>query len=384
MPPGYRRPMLQRTPLYDRHVALAAKTADFGGWEMPIEYSGTVAEHTAVREAVGIFDVSHMGKIAIHGPGAAAFVNSVVVNDLDRIGDGQAQYSLLCNDAGGVIDDLLVYKWNDDAVYVVPNAANSATVVQAFSQAAPAGITVDDQQPTHGIVAVQGPQSAAALGDLGFPTDIDYMAFTMCEWHGAPITVCRSGYTGELGYELIAPNAVLADLWEGLLAAVESRGGAAAGLGARDTLRTEMGYPLHGQDISPTITPVEAGLGWAIGWDKDSFPGKDALVAQREAGPGRRLRALRAKERAIPRAHMQVFDAGSTNDDASPDDDDAADAQPIGEVTSGTFSPTLKQGIALALIDPSASVGEEVLVDVRGKRVPFVVAKAPFVPSHVR
>lgn len=336
---------------------------------MPIEYSGTVAEHTAVREAVGVFDVSHMGKVAIFGPGAAQFVNTVLAGDVDRIDDGQAQYSLLCNDDGGVIDDVIVYKFNDDGIYIVPNAANSATVVEILHQAAPDEVTVDDQQLTHGIIAVQGPKSRAALGDLGLPTDMDYMAFTMCEWHGAPVTVCRTGYTGELGFELFAPNAVLVDLWEALLAAAQSHGGGPAGLAARDTLRTEMGYPLHGQDISPSITPVEAGLSWAIGWDKALFRGKDALMRQRESGPTRRLRAIRATQRAIPRAHMAIYDATG---------------QQIGEVTSGTFSPTLKQGIALALIDPSVGVDDEVFVDVRGKKLPFDVVKAPFVPSHVR
>lgn len=369
MLPGYRHPMLSRTPLFDRHAELGAKMADFGGWEMPIEYSGTVAEHTFVRESVGIFDVSHMGKVAIHGPGAAQFVNSLLTNDLNRIGDGQAQYSMLCNDDGGVIDDLIVYKFGEDAVYVVPNAANSATVVAAFQDAAPDGIAIEDQQLTHGIIAVQGPQSMAALGDLGFPTDVDYMSFTMVEWHGAPITVCRSGYTGELGFELIAPNSVLPDLWEAVLASAESRGGGAAGLGARDTLRTEMGYPLHGQDISVSISPVEAGLSWAVGWDKPAFAGKDALMRQRQAGPTRRLRAIKAQQRAIPRSHMAVLDA---------------DGQVIGEVTSGTFSPSLKEGIALALIDSRVGIDDDVLVDVRGKSVRFSVVKAPFVSSHVR
>jgi len=361
--------MLRHTPLFDKHAALGAKMADFGGWDMPIEYEGTVAEHTAVRECVGLFDVSHMGKVAVHGPGAAAFVNSMLANDLDRIDAGQAQYSLLCNAEGGVIDDLIVYKWNDDAVYIVPNAANSATVVAALQQAAPDGIGVDDQQATHGIIAVQGPKSAEVLAHIGLPTDMDYMAFRMATWHEHPVTVCRSGYTGELGFELIAPNEILVQLWDALEADARALGGLPAGLGSRDTLRTEMGYPLHGQDISPSITPVEAGLSWAIGWDKPDFAGRTALLAQRESGPTRRLRAIRAKARAIPRAHMKVLDAAG---------------QEIGEVTSGTFSPTLKEGIALALIDSSVGIDDDVLVDVRGKQIPFQVVKAPFAPSRVR
>lgn len=369
MLPDYGLPMLNRTPLFDRHHALGAKMADFGGWEMPIEYSGTVAEHTAVRESVGIFDVSHMGKVAIHGPGAARFVNSTVANDLDRIGDGQAQYSMLCNDDGGVIDDLIVYKFGDDGVYIVPNAANSSEVVAALRDEAPDGVGVLDQQRTHGIIAVQGPSSPAVLAELGLPGDMDYMSFAMSSWREAPITVCRSGYTGERGYELIAPNDILGELWDALEVAATKAGGCVAGLGARDTLRTEMGYPLHGQDISPTITPLEAGLSWAVGWDKPVFRGREALVRQREEGVQRRLRAIKASERAIPRSHMQVLDESGTA---------------IGEVTSGTFSPTLKQGIALALVDPSVSIDDRVVIDVRGKHVPFVVVKAPFVEAHVR
>lgn len=336
---------------------------------MPIEYSGTVAEHTAVREAVGVFDVSHMGKVAVFGPGAAAFINSVLANDLDRIGAGQAQYSMLCNDQGGVIDDLIVYRWGDDGVYIVPNAANAHTVVAALQDAAPEGITIDDQHETHGIIAVQGPRSAEVLEAVGLPADMDYMAFTQATWNDAPVVVCRSGYTGERGYELIAPNEVLPDLWDQVLGESEKRGGMAAGLGARDTLRTEMGYPLHGQDISPSITPVEAALSWAVGWDKENFHGKDALVRQRGEGPSRRLRALLAQARAIPRSHMVVRDAQGHD---------------IGEVTSGTFSPSLKQGIAMALVDASVNLGEEVIVDVRGRDMAFTVVKPPFVDSHVR
>lgn len=342
---------------------------DFGGWDMPIEYTGTVAEHTAVREAVGIFDVSHMGKVAVFGDGAAAFVNSVLANDLDRIGAGHAQYSMLLNDDGGVIDDLIVYKWNDDGIYIVPNAANAQTVVAALRDAAPEGVTIDDQHETHGIIAVQGPRSADVLNAVGLPADVDYMAFAQMMWHEAPVVVCRSGYTGELGFELIAPNSVLVDVWDELLRSSEGVGGLAAGLGARDTLRTEMGYPLHGQDISPSISPVEAGLTWAVGWGKPEFPGKSALVEQKERGEGRRLRGLRANGRAIPRPHMQVTDA---------------QGRELGEVTSGTFSPTESVGIALALVDSTIQIGDEVLVDIRGRSTPFTVVKPPFVPSHVR
>ena len=362
---------LKQTPLHSRHVAAGAKTADFGGWDMPIEYDGVVAEHTAVRTAVGVFDVSHMGKLAVHGPGATAFLNSVLANDLDRIVDGQAQYSMLCNDAGGVIDDLIVYRWSDDGVFVIPNASNAASVVAALRAAAPTGIVIDDQHLTHGIIAVQGPRSTEVLSALGLPADHDYMSMAMARFADAPVVVCRTGYTGEHGYELVAPNEVLGDLWDAVVAQASAQGGGAAGLGARDTLRTEMGYPLHGQDISPTITPVEALLGWAVGWDKPAFAGRDALVAQRAAGPARRLRGLLALDRGIPRPHMSVHA-------------ESLDGPVIGEVTSGTFSPTLKQGIGLALLDASIAVDDEVVVDVRGRASRFRVVKPPFVEPSTR
>ena len=362
---------LKTTPLHSRHLAAGAKTADFGGWDMPIEYAGVVAEHTAVRTSVGVFDVSHMGKLAVHGPAAVDFLNSLLANDLDRIQDGQAQYSMLCNEAGGVIDDLIVYRWSDDGVFVIPNAANASSVVAVLGAAAPAGITIDDQHLTHGIIAVQGPRSAEVLAALGLPVDHDYMSMAMARFADAPVVVCRTGYTGEHGYELVAPNAVLGDLWDAVVEQAALAGGGPAGLGARDTLRTEMGYPLHGQDISPTITPVEAMIGWAVGWDKPEFAGREALVALRAAGPRRRLRGLLALDRGIPRPHMAVHR-------------DALDGEVIGEVTSGTFSPTLKQGIALALLDVSVAIDDEVVVDVRGRASRFRVVKPPFVQPSTR
>ena len=360
--------MLQRTPLFDRHVALGAKLANFGGWEMPIEYTGTVGEHTAVRESVGIFDVSHMGKMRITGPGAADFVNTLVANDVHRIGDGQAQYSMLCTEDGGIVDDLIVYRFGPDDIFIVPNAANAATVVATFRDAVPAGITIDDQHHALGIIAVQGPRCAEVLTALGLPTDHDYMAMVEATWQGHRVLVCRTGYTGERGFELIAPSESLGALWDALAEQVAAVGGQPAGLGARDTLRTEMGYPLHGQDISIDTSPVEAGLGWAVGWDKPTFRGRDVLVAQKATGPTRRLRGVRMVGRGIPRPHMQVQHNGRV----------------VGETTSGTFSPSLRQGVALAYLPASIPVGEEIQVDVRGSLVDAEVVAPPFVDSHVR
>jgi aminomethyltransferase len=362
---------LLRSPLHDRHVALGAKLADFGGWEMPIEYGGVLSEHTAVRSAVGVFDVSHLGKARVRGAGAADFVNAALSNDLGRIAPGQAQYTLCCDEGtGGVVDDLIAYLFGADHLFLIPNAANAGEVVRRLAAAAPAGITVVDEHRDFGVLAVQGPRSAELLGRLGLPADHDYMSFTVSRWGGDELVVCRTGYTGEHGYELLPPAGRAGELWDALLAEGADLGATPCGLGARDTLRTEMGYPLHGQDLSLMITPVQARSGWAVGWKKPAFWGRDVLVAEREQGPARLLWGLSAEGRGIPRAHLPVL----------------ADGGPVGEVTSGTFSPTLKKGIGLALLSTAAGVGEGSLVevDVRGRPLACRVVKPPFVPSHVR
>jgi len=362
-------PLIQ-SPLHARHLAAGAKLAEFGGWEMPLEYSGVVKEHTAVRTAVGIFDVSHLGKLVVRGDGAEEFVNACLTNDLGRIEKGKAQYTLCCDDAtGGVVDDLIVYLKDDDHLLLVPNAANSAEVLRRLSEAAPAGVTITDHHESHVVLAVQGTRSDEVLEALGLPTGHEYMSFAEAPFGGADVVVCRTGYTGERGYELIAPNEVAGALWDALLDAGDQYGVLPCGLGARDTLRTEMGYPLHGQDISMDITPVQARIGWAIGWKKDAFWGKAKLEAERQAGPRSTLRGLVAQGRGIPRPHMSVR---LTRD------------LPIGEITSGTFSPTLKKGIALALISAQVEDGAEVSVDVRGREEVFVVTKPPFVQPGVR
>ena len=360
-----------RSPLHEEHTALGAKFSEFGGWEMPLEYpSGVLKEHAAVRERVGVFDVSHLGKLVVRGPGARAFINSVMTNDLDRIDAGKAQYTLCCDDTtGGVVDDLIVYLRGDDDLLLVPNAANTAEVKRRLDAAAPDGITIDDEHRSHVVLAVQGTRSDEVLEQLGLPTGHEYMSYAQAPYEGRDIVVCRSGYTGERGYELIAHNEVAVPLWRAILAAGEQYDILPCGLGARDTLRTEMGYPLHGQDISLSTTPNEARLGWAVGWGKPAFWGRDVLLKEKEEGPRRVLRGIVATGRAIPRPGMRVSLT--------------ADVQ-VGEVTSGTFSPTRKLGVGLALlssvVDPAAEVG----VDVRGRREIFQVTNPPFVESSVR
>jgi len=268
---------LRHTPLHEWHVQHGAKTADFGGWDMPIEYSGVVAEHTAVREAVGVFDVSHMGKLHITGADAVAWLNAIVTNDLNRIRSGQAQYSMLLNDGAGVIDDLIIYVLSEDDVWIVPNASNASAVSEVLVKHASAGIAVENLHDSLGIIAVQGPASPAAMSSLGLPVELKYMSAVAATFERSDVIVCRSGYTGETGFEIIAPAALLTDIWEKLIVA----GAIPCGLGARDTLRLEMGYPLHGHELSESISPVEAGLGWAVGWDKPDFIGKSVLAAQK-------------------------------------------------------------------------------------------------------
>jgi glycine cleavage system T protein (aminomethyltransferase) len=357
-------------PLEDRHRELGASFAEFGGWLMPVSYAGTVTEHTATRTTVGLFDVSHLGKALVRGPGAASYVNSALTNDLGRIAPGKAQYTLCCTDSGGVVDDLIAYYACNDEIFLVPNAANTAAVVAALQQRAPAGLTITDEHRSYAVLAVQGPKSAEVISGLGLPTDMDYMGYVDAEFSGVPVRVCRTGYTGEHGYELLPPWDDAPVVFDALVDAVGSAGGELAGLGARDTLRTEMGYPLHGHELSPDISPLQARCGWAIGWKKDTFWGRDALLAEKDAGPKRLLRGLRAVGRGVLRPDLAVLDGDSE----------------VGVTTSGTFSPTLKVGIALALIDTAANIadGQRVTVDVRGRRLDCEVVKPPFVEAKTR
>jgi aminomethyltransferase len=362
---------LQHSPLDERHRLLGAKMADFGGWEMPIEYpgGGVLREHQAVRTAVGVFDVSHLGKATITGIGAAAYVDACLTNALSRIAPGQAQYTLCCDDAsGGVVDDLIVYLRGDDDVLLVPNASNTADVVARLAADAPGGLDVTNRHSDYGVIAVQGPRSAEVLAAIGLPSDLKYMSYADTEWQGRPVIVCRTGYTGEHGYELLPRAEDAVALWDALLSAGEQFGALPCGLGARDTLRTEMGYPLHGHELSLEVTPVQAGLNWAVGWDKPAFWGRDRLSAERAEGPPRRLRGLLATDRNIPRAGMTV-----TRKD-----------EPVGVVTSGTFSPTRRIGIGLALLDSAVNEGDEVNVDVRGRAAVMQVARPPFVDASPR
>ena len=345
--------------------------ADFGGWLMPIEYpgAGVLAEHTAVRERVGLFDVSHLGKASVKGVGALEFLNTQVTNDLNRITDGQAQYTMLCNPDGGVVDDLIVYRNAANDLFLIPNASNTSEVVAIIKAAAPAGVEVVNLHEQHAVLALQGPKAASVIESLGVIPTMDYMAFAHVSIAGCDVILCRTGYTGEHGYELVPRWEDASVVWDALVEAMKPFDGLICGLGARDTLRTEMGYPLHGHELSLHITPVQAGSTWAVGWKKESFRGSDALRLEKERGPHRILRGLQSSDRGIPRAGMDVKNS---------------EGKVVGIVTSGTFSPSLKKGIALALVEPTYLVGDSLTVDVRGRDSIATVVALPMVESHVR
>jgi aminomethyltransferase len=330
---------LARTPLYERHVALGARMVPFAGYEMPVQYAGVIEEHRAVRTDAGAFDVSHMGEIHVDGPSAHAFLQGMLSNDLDRLGDGQAQYTLLTNEQGGIVDDLIAYRVAHGQYLVVVNASNRAPVYEWLKEREPRGSEVRDASDEYGLVAVQGPRSLERLGFDERP------AFTheMGELDGIEVMISRTGYTGELGVELCCAEDDAPALWDAVLA----RGVAPCGLGARDTLRLEVCYPLHGNDITTETDAISAGLGWACALDTE-FTGVEELRRIRAEGPTRKLIPFVMEDKAVPRQGMRIEGGG--------------------EVTSGTHSPMLDGGIGMGYVaSGSAAPDTELTIDVRGK-----------------
>jgi len=355
-------------PLEDLHRGLGAKLGPFGGWLMPIEYAGTLSEHRAVRERVGLFDLSHLGKLDVLGPEAFGALQGLLTNDLSRVDVGRAQYHHLLNEDGGVLEDLFVYRLGSERWFIVPNASNTDLVARAIAVAGAEVSAHDDWC----FLGVQGPRAHAVVGRL-WPEAVE-LSFRGCrtvERWGAEIVLARTGYTGERGYELFAPGELARGLWDAIAEAGVSAGIEPCGLGARDVLRLEMGYPLYGQDLGPERTSLEAGLGWAVSFDKGDFVGRDALVRQREEGLPSRLRGLAtADRRHIPRAHQAVLAGGER----------------VGEVTSGTFSPLLGHGIAMAYLSPADAFepGAKAQVDIRGRLAEASVVSMPFVDRSPR
>jgi aminomethyltransferase len=340
---------LRRTPLFDRHVALGARMVPFAGYEMPVQYEGVIEEHKAVRGDAGAFDVSHMGEIHVDGPTAQAFLQEMLSNDIDRLSDGDAQYTLLTNEAGGIVDDLIAYRLALGQFYLVVNASNREPVFTWLKDREPRGCEVRDASDEYGLVAVQGPRSLERLGLPEAPT----FTHAMGELDGIEVMIARTGYTGEVGVELCCAEDESEALWDAIMA----RGVTPCGLGARDTLRLEVCYPLHGNDISPETDAISAGLGWACALDTE-FTGVDVLRGVKEEGPTRKLVPFVMEERAIPRQGMSIEGGG--------------------EVTSGTHSPMLDVGIGMGYVPTaSAAFDTELVIDVRGKPRRARVVKKP-------
>ena len=367
----------QRTSLYARHAALGARMVPFGGWEMPLQYTGIAAEHEAVRTAAGLFDVSHMGQLELAGTDALATLQRITPNDAARLDVGQAQYSALTTTEGTVVDDLVVYRLAPDHFLLVVNAANIETdlrwirnAIAASEESQPPDAFAINTSARYALIALQGPRAEAILQPL---TGVELVtvpafAFATGEVGNARATIARTGYTGEDGFELLVAPAAAESVWSTVLAAGEGYGLVPAGLGARDTLRLEAGMRLHGQDMDRSTSLLEAGLGWLINWEKGLFVGRDALAAERAAGLARRLVGFEMIDRGIARSGCDVYAA----------DAEATDA-PIGRVTSGTLTPHLKKAIGMAYVPAAlASRDTELLIDVRGARLRARVVRMPF------
>ena len=359
---------LQRTPLYEVAVAEGGRMAPFGGWEMPVQFEGIRSEHWAVRRAAGLFDISHMGRIAVSGGRGLAFLDGLLPARVRELTIGQMLYAPLCNEQGGCVDDLVVYRLAPQEYLLVVNASRKATDWQWITSRAAgwSDVEIEDLSAEQGMVAVQGPRAAALIEALAGPASmaLGYYRCAVMEIAGIRALISRNGYTGEDGFEIMCPADQVAELWAKLRAA----GAQPCGLGARDTLRLEMGFCLYGSELNEQTTPLEAGLSWTLDLEKEAnFVGAEALRAQRAAGGYRRLRGFRMLERGIPRADYPIFDQRG---------------EPVGTVTSGTHSPVLGEGIGLAYLQRCAQkIGTQVYIDMKGKRQPAEVVKLPFVPS---
>ncbi len=347
---------LRRTALFDVHRASGAKLVEFGGWEMPLAYrDGTIAEHRACRRDAVVFDVSHLGTVRVSGPDAFGRLQSALSNDLRKVAPGRAQYTHLLDEAdASVVDDIIVWWIDDDTFDVMPNASNTERVVAAIGG--------EDTTPGRAVIAVQGPHARRrAAGVLPEAAEVPRFGVRRFEWKGVGCVAAGTGYTGEDGFEVAVPADAASALWEALVAA----GAVPAGLGARDTLRLEAALPLHGHELGPGITPLQAGLGWVVGWEKGDFRGRAALAAERDRGVARRLVGLTTEGRQPPREGSTVAEGGAD----------------VGYVTSGNFSPMLEHGIALALVDASIDTapGHPLELVQRGRVRPATVVETPFV-----
>ncbi|HEU5349804.1 MAG TPA: glycine cleavage system aminomethyltransferase GcvT [Ktedonobacterales bacterium] len=361
-------PRLKRTPLYDEHRSLGARLVEFSGWEMPVQYSGILEEHRAVRERAGLFDVCHMGEFHIEGPGALDFLQGLVPNNVVRLEKGQALYTQICHEQGGTLDDLLIYRLGDQRYMAVVNAGTMEGDWAWFTKQADGlgDLTLTNDSYTTGLLALQGPRARDILQPLT-TTDLSTIAYyhfaegTVAE---IPCVISRTGYTGEDGFELYCASGDAVTLWRALLAAGTPHGLIPAGLGARDTLRLEAGYCLYGHELNEQISPLEAGLGWSVKLEKGrDFIGREALLAQKQQGLPRKLVGVELRDRGVPRAGYAILREG----------------KPVGELTSGTVGPTLGKAIGMGYVPPAeATPGTEVAIESRGKTIPAVIVALPF------
>lgn len=370
---------LRRTPLYPCHEQLGAKTVAFGQWEMPISYSGVIDEHHTVRQKSGIFDVSHMGEIFVSGPDAEQFLQWLTINDLARLENGSGQYTAILNEEGGMIDDLILYRLADNSYLLCVNASNADKdfawiAAKAKDHGQGFDVKVEDQSDDWSQLAIQGPTSEEAVKAV-IPEDqqetlsqLKYMKIMPLQIGGEKAFIARTGYTGEHGYEIYLDNESVTDVWNKILATESATGIKPVGLGARDTLRLEACYLLYGNDMNETVTPLEAGISWATRLQKGDFIGKDVLVAQKEQGVPRKNVAFKLLDKGIAREGMEIY----------------KDDQLVGKVTSGSKLPTLDIAGGMALVDTAVKIGDEVLVEVRGKKKRAEIMKKPLYSANVK
>ena len=360
---------LKITPLYDEHVSLGARMVPFAGWNMPVQYSGLVEEHKCIRTRVGLFDVSHMGEINVTGRGALDFLQMMTLNDVSTMNIGQAQYNALCYDNGTIVDDIVIYKRGYDSFFICVNASNIEKDFSWLKEHAPKqGVTLENLSEDYAQIAVQGPKSRELVSkvvDVKI-ADLAYYYFTEGKVLGVPSIIARTGYTGELGYELYVPSTVAAKIWGALMQAGSEYEIKACGLGARDTLRLECGYLLYGHDMDNTTTALECGLSWITKFDKKYFIGKETLLNQKETGLKKRLVAFEMQEKAIGRHGYKIFSTKEGNEE-------------IGMITSGSPSPTLTKNIGMAYVSNEHSkIGSNIWIEIRGEKKHAMVVKKPF------
>ena len=357
---------LKKTPLYSRHVGLNAKIVNFGGWAMPVYYSGILAEHQWVRQSCGVFDVSHLGEIHVQGAGAFDFLQHRLTNDLARLKDGHILYHILCDPDGLALDDILVYQEAKNDYYLIVNAANIKSDHEELLKYAGGSVEIKNHSDETACVAAQGPKSETALEKLfGFKLkDLGYYCFKEEKFSGMSVWVSRSGYTGEDGFEIFSSNEQALAIWDKLIGAGSKEGILPAGLGARNTLRLEAGNALYGNDLDKTTTPLEAGLGWAVSFTKGDFVGREALIRQKEKGLSRRLAGFRMLEKSVAREHYPIFKEG----------------RKVGVVTSGSFAPSVGANIGLGYVETGLEKpGTAIEIEIHGRLAKAEVVKRPFI-----